>query len=187
MTESERELDAARELSERVGERLRERDDRLAVAESLTGGLICSLLTDVPGSSDYFDRGVVTYGYDSKRAELAVPREELDAHGAVSAEVARSMARGVRDRADADWGLAATGVAGPGGGTKQKPVGLVYVGVAHAAPWGSGNSFARAERYVFDGDRLAVKLRSATQALEDLLDAVERVNEGEESGQTYPE
>ncbi|WP_152041604.1 CinA family protein [Salinigranum salinum] len=159
----------------RVGDALRARGQTVAVAESLTGGLVGSRLTDVPRSSDYFDRAVVTYSNDAKLEELAVSRESLDAHGAVSAPVAREMAGGVRDTAGTTWGVSTTGIAGPTGGTAQKPVGLVFVGVAYAAPWGSDDSFTRAERYVLDGGRDAVKEESATRALSDLLAAVEAV------------
>ncbi|XVH31611.1 CinA family protein [Haloferacaceae archaeon DSL9] len=158
-------------IEARVGERLRDRGETVAVAESLTGGLVCSLLTDVPGSSDYFDRGLVTYAYDAKRAELAVPRELLDERGAVSPEVAEAMARGVRDIADTTWGVSTTGIAGPGGGSDEKPVGLVYTGVAYAAPWGTTDSFVRVEKHRFDGDRKAVKRRAAECAL-GLLESV---------------
>jgi len=157
----------------RVGEALRETAATVAVAESCTGGLIGSLLTDVPGSSDYFDRSVVTYSYDAKRDLLAVARETLDEHGAVSEPVARQMARGVRDTADTTWGVATTGVAGPAGGTDETPVGTAYVGVAYAAPWESGDSTTTVSRYEFDGDRTTVKRRIAEQALADLLDAAE--------------
>ncbi|WP_380675844.1 CinA family protein [Salinigranum sp. GCM10025319] len=160
-------------IEARVGDALRSRGHTVAVAESLTGGLIGSRLTDVPGSSAYFDRAVVTYSNDAKLDALAVSRESLDAHGAVSAEVAREMARGIRDTAGTTWGVSTTGIAGPTGGTTEKPVGLVFVGVAYAAPWGTEESFARAERYVFDGDRADVKTASATRALSDLLAAVE--------------
>ncbi|SFS00510.1 nicotinamide-nucleotide amidase [Halomicrobium zhouii] len=158
---------------ERVGEALRERGETVAVAESCTGGLIGSLLTDVPGSSDYFDRSVATYSYDAKRDVLAVSREALDGHGAVSEPVAREMARAVRDTADTTWGVATTGVAGPTGGSEETPVGTAYIGVAYAAPWGTGDSETTVERYEFDGDRQTVKQRVAEQALSDLLDAVE--------------
>lgn len=152
-------------VERRVGDLLRERDERVALAESLTGGLVGSRLTDVPGSSAYFDRATVAYSNAAKLDTLGVRRESLDAHGAVSERVAVEMARGVRDRAGVDWGVSTTGIAGPTGGTAEKPVGLVYVGVARAAPWASGASFARAERHVFDGDRDAVKRESATAAL----------------------
>lgn len=160
-------------VEERVGEALRETDATVAVAESCTGGLIGSLLTDVPGSSDYLDRSLVTYSYDAKRDVLAVDREALDDHGAVSEPVARQMAKAARDTADATWGLATTGVAGPGGGTAETPVGTVFVGVAHAGEWGTGDSWTAVERYEFDGDRLAVKEQIARRALADLLAAVD--------------
>lgn len=157
----------------RVGELLRGRGETVALAESLTGGLVGSLLTDVPGSSDYLDRGTVAYSNDAKLEALGVTRESLDDHGAVSEAVAVEMARGARDRAETDWGVSTTGIAGPTGGTEEKPVGLVWVGVARAAPWGSGDSSARAERHVFDGDRLAVKRASAEAALELLARALD--------------
>ena len=171
MTDSESPVTAS--IEERLGERLREAGETIATAESLTGGLVGSLLTDVSGSSDYFDRGVVTYSNDAKLEALAVSREALDAHGAVSAPVAREMARGVRDTAGTSWGVSTTGIAGPTGGTEEKPVGLVFIGVAYAGEWGTGTSFARAGRYVFDGDRLTVKERSARRALEDVLAAID--------------
>ncbi len=160
-------------IERRVGERLRTRGERVALAESLTGGLVGSLLTDVPGSSDYFDRATVAYSNDAKLEALGVSRESLDAHGAVSAPVAEAMARGARDAAGVAWGVSTTGIAGPAGGTAEKPVGLVYVGVAGAAPWGSGASFARSERHVFDGDREAVKRASAEAALTALAAALD--------------
>jgi nicotinamide-nucleotide amidase len=159
-------------IEERVGEALRDRGESLATAESCTGGLVGSMLTDVPGSSDYFDRAYVTYSYDAKLEELGVDREALDAEGAVSEPVARGMARGARDAAGTTWGVATTGIAGPDGGTATKPVGTVYVGVAHAGAWGSGDSWCDVERYVFDGSRTEIKRQIAEQALEDLLAAV---------------
>jgi nicotinamide-nucleotide amidase len=161
-------------VEERLGEALAERGETIAVAESATGGLAGSLLTDIPGSSDYFDRAVVAYSYRAKRALLAVPREDLDEHGAVSAPVARRMAAAVRDTADATWGVATTGVAGPEGGTDETPVGTVFVGVAYAAEWGTGESATTAERYEFDGDRRACKEQFARRALRDCLAALER-------------
>lgn len=160
-------------VEERVGEALRGQSATLAVAESCTGGLVASLLTDVPGASDYLDRSLVTYSNDAKQDLLAVSREALDAHGAVSEAVARQMARGVRDTAGATWGLSTTGIAGPTGGTDEKPVGTVYVGVAYGGPWGSETSTAFVEEHRFDGDRLANKERFARAALEALLDAIQ--------------
>lgn len=162
-------------VQERVGEALRESGVTVATAESCTGGLICSLLTDVPGSSEYVDRGFVTYAYDAKREMLGVSREALDDHGAVSEPVAREMARGARDVADATWGVSTTGIAGPTGGSEGKPVGTVFVGVAYAAPWGSGDSYATVSRHGFDGKRTEIKEKIARQALEDLLWEVDRL------------
>ena len=168
-------------IERRVGDRLRARGDTVAVAESLTGGLVGSLLTDVPGSSDYLDRGVVAYSNAAKMASLGVSRESLDDHGAVSAPVAREMAQGARDAAGTTWGVSTTGIAGPTGGTDEKPVGLVFVGVAYAGPWGSGTTRTTAERYVFEGDRLDVKRESARRALGDLLSALDVVVDAEET------
>jgi nicotinamide-nucleotide amidase len=160
-------------VEDRIADVLRDADATVATAESCTGGLIGSLLTDVAGSSDYFDRALVTYSYDAKLEQLGVTRETLDEHGAVSEPVARAMARGVRDRAGTTWGLSTTGIAGPSGGSPEKPVGTVYVGVAYAGAWGTGESFTTVAHYEFDGDRLAVKEQIARQALRNLLAAVE--------------
>lgn len=161
-------------IEKQVGEALRERDATVATAESCSGGLVCSLLTDIPGSSDYVDRGFVTYAYDAKRAVLGVSREALDAHGAVSEPVAREMARGARDVSDTTWGVSTTGIAGPSGG-EGKPVGTVYIGIAYAAPWGSEDSYATVSRYEFDGSRTEVKEKIARRALEDLREEIERL------------
>jgi nicotinamide-nucleotide amidase len=173
-TNSELDRDPGQELIEvRVGEVLREEEATVAVAESCTGGLIGSLITDVSGSSDYFDRSVVTYSYDAKRALLAVSRETLDAHGAVSEPVAREMARAVCDTADTTWGLATTGIAGLDGGTEENPTGTVYIGVANAAQWGTEESKTTVASYVFDGTRKERKERFARQALSDLLGRIQ--------------
>lgn len=156
----------------RVGDTLRAAGASVAVAESCTGGLIGSLLTDVPGSSAYFDRSVVTYSYDAKLEVLGVARESLDTHGAVSEAVAGEMAAGVRDTAGVDWGVATTGIAGPDGGTPEKPVGTVYIGLAHRGEWGSGASYTRIDHHEFDGDRTEIKEQIARRALETLADAV---------------
>lgn len=156
-----------------VGEALRGRDESFAVAESATGGLICSRVTDVPGASEYFDRGFVTYAYRAKAGELGVDRAMLDEHGAVCEPVAERMATAARDRAESTWAVSLTGIAGPTGGSAEKPVGLAYIGVAHAAPWGSGGSTVAVEEHVFEGARTEVKAAMAEQALADLLAAIE--------------
>jgi nicotinamide-nucleotide amidase len=160
-------------IEARLGDALRETEATIATAESCTGGLVGSLLTDVPGSSDYFDRALVTYSSRAKRNLLGVSRESLDAHGAVSPEVAIEMARGARDTADTTWGVSTTGIAGPDGGTDEKPVGTVYIGVAYAGPWGTGETTASAEHHVFDGDRDEIKEESARRALAATLDALD--------------
>ncbi len=164
--------DAVTPIEERIGDALREANATVAVAESCTGGLVGSLLTDIPGSSDYFDRSVVTYSYDAKLTELAVSRESLDDHGAVSAPVAEQMAAGVRDTAGTTFGLSTTGIAGPDGGTAENPVGTVFVGRAYAADWGTGGSYTEVSRHVLDGDRKAVKEGIARTALELLLEEI---------------
>lgn len=155
-----------------VGAALERRGETVAAAESCTGGLVASLVTDVPGSSGYFDRSYVTYSYEAKREVLGVPREALETEGAVSERVGRAMATAARDLADATWGVSTTGVAGPERDRADRPVGTVFVGVAHAAPWGSGESTTTVERYRFDGSRTEIKERVARQALADLLDRI---------------
>ena len=115
-----------------VVDELTRRGQTLATAESCTGGLLASLITDVPGASAVFHAGVVTYANEAKTRLLGVPPELLARVGAVSPEVARHMAEGVRQRHGSDWGIGITGIAGPGGGTAEKPVGLVYIALSSA-------------------------------------------------------
>lgn len=142
-----------------VGRILRERSATLAVAESCTGGLIGNRLTNVPGSSSYFRGGVVAYSNDIKRSELGVRAETLEAHGAVSTETAAEMARGVRERFGATFGLATTGIAGPDGGTADKPVGTVCIGLASATQ-------TYTYRYQLWGNRDWVKILTSQVALD---------------------
>ncbi|CAA9442837.1 MAG: ADP-ribose pyrophosphatase of COG1058 family / Nicotinamide-nucleotide amidase [uncultured Rubrobacteraceae bacterium] len=151
-------------LESSVGRLLRERGATVALAESCTGGLISKRLTDVAGSSEYFGEGFVTYSNESKERLLGVPMEMLQEHGAVSEPVARAMAEGARKLAGADYGLSVTGVAGPGGGTREKPVGLVFVGVADA----EGATAERLDLTAWARSRNSVRERSANRAL-DLL------------------
>jgi nicotinamide-nucleotide amidase len=118
-------------LESAVGRLLKGRGATLALAESCTGGLLAKRLTDSPGSSAYFEEGLVTYSNDAKERLLGVKHETLIEHGAVSEAVAREMAEGARRTAGADYGLSVTGVAGPDGGTEDKPVGLVWIGISN--------------------------------------------------------
>lgn len=139
--------DDGRGLEEVVLDVMRERGLRLAVAESCTGGLVAKRLTDAPGSSDVLDRGFISYSNRSKSEMLGVDPAIIAAHGAVSAQTARAMATGARERAGVDVALAITGIAGPGGGTEDKPVGTVHIALADAAGvWERGFLFARADR-----------------------------------------
>ena len=147
-----------------VLERCRGAGVRLAVAEACTGGLIAASLTAVPGSSAVLERGLVPYSNESKEELLGVPRELFVAHGAVSAEVVRAMAEGLLARAPVELALAETGIAGPGGGTPTKPVGLVFLAVARrGAP-------TVVERHVFPGGRGAVRHGASARGLELILE-----------------
>ena len=143
-----------------VGALLVKEKHTLALAESCTGGLIGHRLTQVPGSSAYVDRGIICYSNQAKIDLLGVPPDLIERHGAVSAEVAAAMANGVRERSRVSIGLSVTGIAGPGGATATKPVGLVYVGLST----NNGDSLTREHR--FHGDRSVIKQRSSQAALE---------------------
>jgi len=148
-----------------VGNLLRQNRLWLATAESCTGGLIASRITDIPGSSDYFLGGVVAYANRIKIAQLGVSPTTLDSFGAVSRETVLQMAQGVRERFSADIGLAVSGIAGPGGGTPEKPVGLPWIGLSAAASSAGGSGFLIARSYIWPGNRLQVKAQTAEQAL----------------------
>jgi len=145
-------------LPQVVGDRLREAGQTLATAESCTGGLLGELLTSVAGSSAYYLGGVVSYANAVKQSLLGVESEALARHGAVSEEVARAMAQGVRRKLGSDWGVSITGVAGPGGGTETKPVGLVWLAV-------SGPADTRAWKLTWGGTREIIRLRAALAAM----------------------
>jgi PncC family amidohydrolase len=142
---------------------LTEQKKTLAVAESCTGGLITHRLTNVPGSSAYVIVSVIAYAYQAKVAALGVSWDTLNKFGAVSPETVTEMARGVRERFAATLGLAITGIAGPGGGTPEKPVGLTYIGLATPAR-------VIVEKYIWQGDRRQNKEQSAEAALKMLCD-----------------
>jgi len=147
-----------RPLEAVVGELLRERHLTIAVAESCTGGLLASRLTDVPGSSEYVELGVVCYSNTSKTELAGVPASLIAEHGAVSEPVARAMAEGIRQRAGTSIGVGVTGIAGPGGGTEQKPVGTVSIAVA-------GDGETRVRTFQFIGGREMVKFQASQSAL----------------------
>ncbi|HUT26674.1 MAG TPA: nicotinamide-nucleotide amidohydrolase family protein [Methanomassiliicoccales archaeon] len=137
---------------------LRQKRLTIAVAESCTGGRICDKLTNVPGSSDVFLGGVVAYSNDSKVKLLGVSLEVLGTHGAVSSECAAAMAAGVRKAFNSDMGISVTGIAGPGGATKEKPVGLVFIGVSYQK---KGEVF----EIIIEGDREGVKEKASNEAI----------------------
>jgi PncC family amidohydrolase len=158
-------VDLLPELEIEAGVRLRALSATIATAESCSGGLIAHRLTNVAGASDYFLGGVVAYSNEAKVAFLGVTPEALASHGAVSEPVARQMAEGARAHFKADFGIGVTGIAGPSGGTAEKPVGLVYIAVA-------GVGGTRVTRNVFPGDRVSVKAQTAGKALEMLLECL---------------
>ena len=142
----------------RLGDALRARKQTVALAESCTGGLIAAALTDVAGSSDWFGWGFVSYANAAKQAMLGVRADTLAAFGAVSRETVLEMAGGARSRASADWAVAVSGIAGPGGGSPGKPVGTVWIAVA-------GPDGVAAECRLFAGDRAAVRAQTVEAAL----------------------
>ncbi|MGW8249912.1 MAG: CinA family protein [Anaerolineales bacterium] len=153
---------AEKPLEAVLGELLLERNLRLAVAESCTGGLIGHLITNVPGSSGYFSGGVIAYSNEIKMRLLGVSEETLEKYGAVSEQTVREMAYGVRRALGTDIGAAISGIAGPQGGTVEKPVGLTWIGL-------SAPGVENAWRYVWSGTRLDVKQQSAQQVLRILV------------------
>jgi len=146
-------------LEEVVGKLLTERKKKLATAESCTAGLLAGQITSVPGSSGYFEQGVITYSDRSKTELLGVPAELIEKYGAVSAETAEAMAAGVRERAGTDYGVAITGIAGPGGGTEEKPVGTVFISIASSVG-------LKSKKILLTRDREINRRRSIYTALE---------------------
>ncbi|CBK74582.1 competence/damage-inducible protein CinA C-terminal domain [Butyrivibrio fibrisolvens 16/4] len=138
----------------------------VATAESCTGGMIASTIVDVPGASDCFNEGYVTYSNEAKMKNLGVKDSTLTAHGAVSYETATEMAKGVRKQAKADFGIASTGIAGPGGGSPQKPVGLVYIACAY------GDDKCIVKELHLKGDRTQVRTSATKEALQLLFEIV---------------
>ena len=147
-------------LAQTLAEALTQRREMLASAESCTGGWIAKVLTDLPGSSAWFECGVVAYSYEAKEALLGVNPHTLEQHGAVSEETAVEMVSGALARFGATIAVAVTGIAGPSGGTDDKPVGTVWVA------WKRRGGYAHAEMFQFDGDREAVRRQTVVRALE---------------------
>ncbi len=155
-----------------IGEILRERKLTLATAESCTGGLLGNLITDVSGSSDYFLGGIIAYAYGAKENLLGVRHETLWQFGAVSRETVREMARGVRRAFAADIGVSITGIAGPGGGMPNKPVGLAWIGLCtYDGEW--------SKSYLWEGTRVENKISSAHGALQFIYDYLQGITPSE--------
>jgi nicotinamide-nucleotide amidase len=152
-----------RRLAEQLGDRLSQTKKMVACAESCTGGFVSKVITDVAGSSDWFDRGFVTYTNQAKQELLGVPAETLAEHGAVSEQTARAMAAGVLRHSAAAITLAITGIAGPGGGSLDKPVGLVWFA------WATRAGLVESESRQFMGDRDAVRRQAVQHAMQGVI------------------
>ena len=150
-------------LAAEVGALLLANGQKLATAESCTGGWVAQCLTAIAGSSDWFERGFVTYSNDAKQEMLGVARETLDRHGAVSVATAQAMAQGALQRSRADWSVAITGIAGPGGGSPDKPVGMVCFG------WAGPDGFITTQACNFAGSRTEVLAQSVAYVLRGVL------------------
>jgi len=146
-------------LEKTIGNCLRKRGWTLSIAESCTGGLICDRITDVSGSSDYFEGGIITYSNESKERHLGIPLNEIKKYGAVSSQVAKKMAQGVRKIFNTTYGISTTGVAGPTGGTKRSPIGRVFIGLAKGR-----RTWVKKED--LKGSRREIKEKAAEKALQ---------------------
>jgi nicotinamide-nucleotide amidase len=151
------------ELAERLGQCLKAKGYKIATAESCTGGWIAQAITEVPGSSVWFDRGFVTYSNNAKVQMLGVNPQTLAEHGAVSAEIAQQMAAGALANSEADWAIAVTGIAGPDGGSEEKPVGTVYIA------WQSKARFSKVEKLQLPGNRHQIRRHTVIRAIEGVL------------------
>lgn len=158
-------------LSQRVGAALQAAGQRLATAESCTGGWIAQCITAIAGSSAWFECSFVSYSNAAKQSMLGVPEKTLSAHGAVSAEVVSSMTAGALARSTADWAVAVSGVAGPSGGTPEKPVGTVWIA------WQQRNHAPRVLLFQGSGDRRSIRAQTVALALEGLLDDLAAVKQ----------
>lgn len=150
-------------LAERLGRQLKAKGAKIATAESCTGGGIAQAITEIPGSSEWFDRGFVTYSNAAKIQMLGVRPETLERHGAVSAETAAEMAAGALARSEADCAIAVTGIAGPGGGTEAKPVGTVFIA------WQWRGQEVRISKNLFQGSRRQIRAETVKAAIEGMM------------------
>ena len=158
-------------LEKRIGDLLRKKGWTLSIAESCTGGLICDCITNVPGSSDYFEGGMVNYSNESKAKHLGIPLDYIRRYGAVSPQVAKKMAQGVRKTFNTTFGLSTTGVAGPTGGTQRSPVGRVFIGLAAVRKvW--------VMKLDLKGNRREIKKESARLGLKYLYDFITEIHSG---------
>ena len=160
-------MQAFKESTEKLAQLMLDRNWRMATVESCTGGWIAQSLTSLSGSSDWFDCGLVTYSNRAKERFAGVSQELIAAHGAVSAEVALAMAAGARSRINVEVVVAVTGIAGPSGGSEQKPVGTVYIA------WEIAGRDPLVERFHFHGDREAIRRQSVATAIEELINCLE--------------
>ena len=158
--------DELQRLAECIGARLRDTRHRLVTAESCTGGWIAKTVTDIAGSSEWFDCGLAAYSYEAKQALLGVRPQTLEEHGAVSHETALEMVSGALVHSGGNIAVAVTGIAGPGGGTPEKPVGTVWIG------WKRRGGYPRADVFHFAGDREAVRRQTVAAALHGLLELI---------------
>ena len=156
------------DLAKKLGARLMMKGMKLATAESCTGGWIAKVLTDIAGSSDWFDSAIVSYSNEAKKHFLKVPDGILLDHGAVSENTVLAMQQGIFMETRADAGISVSGIAGPGGGSEEKPVGTVWIAV------GLRNQMVHTQKFLFEGDRSLVRLQAVESALRSLLELVER-------------
>ena len=153
------------QLLNKVSDRLKTLNFSIATAESCTGGLLAHALTNISGSSEYFDRGIISYSNQAKKELLGISEKILQEYGAVSKQTAKTMAIRIKDKSNVDIGISTTGIAGPTGGTKEKPVGLVYIGIAD-----STNVYIK--KFLFSGSRLQNKESTCNAALQMLFDTI---------------
>ncbi len=163
--------DTATNQAQQLTEMFLKTSSKLVTAESCTGGGLAEILTRIPGSSAWFERGFITYSNESKQEMLSVSPDTLEQFGAVSEETASEMAKGAVENSRADYGVAITGVAGPDGGTESKPVGTVCFA------WHKRNEGGNTARICFDGDRLKVREQACMLAMQGLLDLLQKVSE----------